>query len=294
MTSSRPFHTVALIGKYRSAEAAHTVLALARLLAARGCVPLIECDTASLIDPAGFDTADLAGIGARADLAIVVGGDGTMLHAARNLSPFDVPVVGVNQGRVGFMTDIPRLDAERVIGELLDGHYRAEQRILLTARVKRGEAVVNESAALNEVVVSKSDGGRMIEFALAIDDELIYHQRSDGLIVATPTGSTAYALSANGPILHPAVGGIAVVPLCPHALTARPITVPDTVLLSVTLADGVEARVHCDGHTEFDLVAGDVVTIHRSKHSITLLHPRGYSYFAMLREKLHWSEPAKP
>lgn len=294
MMVAQKFSTIALIGKYRSTDAAATVVMLAGLLKARGVEPLIETHTAALADSHGMAVGDLADIGRRADLAIVVGGDGTLLHAARNLAPFNVPVVGVNQGRVGFMTDIPRLDAERVLGELLDGHYRAEQRILLTARVTRGDAVVNESAALNEVVVSKSDGGRMIEFALAIDDELIYHQRSDGLIVATPTGSTAYALSANGPILHPAVGGIAVVPLCPHALTARPITVPDTVLLSVTLADGVEARVHCDGHTEFDLVAGDVVSIHRSKHSITLLHPRGYSYFAMLREKLHWSEPAKP
>ena len=158
----------------------------------------------------------------------------------------------------------------------------------------RGGVVVNESAALNEVVVSKSDGGRMIEFALAIDDEFIYNQRSDGLIVATPTGSTAYALSANGPILHPAVGGIALVPLCPHALTARPITVPDSVLLSITLAGGAEARLHCDGHTQFDLAAGDVVSVVRSKHSITLLHPKSYSYFAMLRDKLLWSEPARP
>ena len=294
MTAASNFHTVALIGKYRSTDAAATALALARLLAARGIVPLIETETARLVDPEGFATADLPTIGRDADLAIVVGGDGTLLHTARNLAPFDVPVVGVNQGRVGFMTDIPRQNAERAINELLDGHYRGEQRILLSARVTRGGAVVNESAALNEVVVSKSDGGRMIEFALAIDDEFIYNQRSDGLIVATPTGSTAYALSANGPILHPAVGGIALVPLCPHALTARPITVPDSVLLSITLAGGAEARLHCDGHTQFDLAAGDVVSVVRSKHSITLLHPKSYSYFAMLRDKLLWSEPARP
>lgn len=294
MNQSAKFTTIALIGKRQSPDAAQTVLALAQLLAARNIRVLIDPGTAATIDVGPHAVADLAEMGRVADLAIVAGGDGTLLHAARKLAPFDVPLVGINQGRLGFMTDIPRTEMAQAVAAILDGKFRAEQRMLLEAEVCRGATCEVQSLALNEVVVSKSDGGRMIEFALSIDDEFIYNQRSDGLIISTATGSTAYALSANGPILHPAVGGIALVPLCPHALTARPITVPDSARLTVTLAPRFEGRLHCDGQTGFDLLAGDVVKIARSKHRIRLLHPETYSYFAMLREKLHWSEPATP
>lgn len=293
-SSCKKFHTVALIGKRSSAEASHTVRDLAAWLAERGVVPIVEARTAASLDNCPAQQADLDEIGARADLAVVVGGDGTMLHTARSLARYTVPLVGINQGRLGFMTDIPRSEKHTGLVEILEGHYTSERRFLLNAILIRNGQPVASALALNEVVVSKADAGRMIEFALTIDDEFIYNQRSDGLIIATPTGSTAYALSANGPILHPAVQGIALVPLCPHALTTRPITVSDTVRLCIRLAPGQDARVHCDGQTHFELAGNDEVCITRSEHGITLLHPRAYSYYAMLRAKLHWSEPSQP
>jgi NAD+ kinase len=200
-----------------------------------------------------------------------------------------VPLVGINQGRLGFLTDIGRDAALTKLGEILDGRYTEESRAMLDAEVVRGGHRVFQTLAFNDVVVNKGDLGRMIEFDLSIDDEYVYTQRSDGMILSTPTGSTAYALSANGPILHPNVGGIALVPLCPHALTARPITLPDSSLIEITLLPPHDARVHFDGQTRFDARAGDRVRVTRSPNVVRLLHPEGYSYFAMLREKLHWS-----
>ncbi|OHC67804.1 MAG: NAD kinase, partial [Rhodocyclales bacterium GWA2_65_20] len=222
-------------------------------------------------------------IGARADLAVILGGDGTLLNAARRLAEFDVPLVGVNQGRLGFMTDIALGAMTASITDLLAGKFSREQRFLLNAEVLRDGQPVFQTLALNDVVVNKGDIGRMIELDVKVDGELIHILRADGLIVSTPTGSTAYALSANGPILHPSVPGIAIVPLCPHALSNRPITVSDSSAIDIALLPPHDARVHFDGQTRFDARAGDVVRIERSRHDITLLHPPGYSYFAMLR-----------
>ena len=212
-----------------------------------------------------------------------------MLTTARRLSEHDVPLVGVNQGRLGFLTDIGREDAISSLTGILEGRYTEETRSLLAVDVLRNGSRVFHTLALNDVVVNKGDLGRMIEFDLSIDGEYVYTQRSDGMIISTPTGSTAYALSANGPILHPSVDGIALVPLCPHALTARPVTLPDRCCIEIMLLSPHDARVHSDGQARFDARAGDSVRITRSPHGIRLLHPEGYSYFAMLREKLHWS-----
>ena len=175
------------------------------------------------------------------------------------------------------------------ITALLEGKFSREKRFLLNAEVLRDGVPAFQTLALNDVVVNKGEIGRMIELEVKVDGELIHVLRADGLIVSTPTGSTAYALSANGPILHPAVPGIAIVPLCPHALSNRPITVSDSSRIDIALLPPHDARVHFDGQTRFDARAGDVVRVQRSLHNITLLHPPGYSYFAMLREKLHWS-----
>jgi NAD+ kinase len=212
-----------------------------------------------------------------------------MQHTARRLVAYGVPLAGVNLGRLGFLTDIALNDAQRGLGEIIAGRYTEESRFMLDAEVLRGGTRVFHTLALNDVVVNKGDLGRMIEFDLSIDGEYVYTQRSDGMIVSTPTGSTAYAMSANGPILHPSVGGIALVPLCPHALTARPITLPDHCRIDIELLPPQDARVHFDGQARFDLRAGDVVRMTRSAQSLRLLHPESYSYFAMLREKLHWS-----
>ncbi len=284
------FKTIALIGKYQSPEVSDAVLRLALFLRERACEVLIEQGTASATGIGGeFRVAAFDEIGAKADLAIVLGGDGTLLTAARRLASHAVPLVGVNQGRLGFLTDIPREDMFEHVGAILAGRARHDTRMLLEAEVVRAGDRVFHTMALNDAVVSKGEIGRMIEFELHLDGEFVYHQRSDGIIVCTPTGSTAYAMSANGPILHPGVTGIALVPLCPHALTHRPITVSDDCRIEIVVQPPHDARVHFDGQARFDARAGDRIRIWRSDHVVTLLHPPGYSYYSILRQKLHWS-----
>lgn len=286
---TQEFKTVALIGKQGSPDVAESLSALAAFLHGRGLQVLIGTG-----DPSGerieaCRAVDDATMGAEADVAIVVGGDGTMLNAARRLAEHDVPLVGVNLGRLGFMTDIARQGMIEGIEQLLAGRFSAERRLLLEAGVWRDGKRIFDTLAFNDVVVSKGDAGRMIELEVSVDDEFLQVLRADGMIVATPTGSTAYALSANGPILHPKVAGIALVPLCPHALSNRPITLSDRSRVDLRLIAPYDGRVHCDGYARLDARAGDSVRVERSTHDVTLLHPPGYSYFAMLREKLHWS-----
>jgi NAD+ kinase len=283
------FHKIALIGKYQSREIAESLRRLAAFLSARGVSVLLEEGTAEAVGANGYAVASYAEIGARAELAVILGGDGTMLNAARHLAEYEVPLVGINQGRLGFMTDIAFCSLIESITDLLDGKFSREQRVLLNAEVLRAGAPAFQALALNDVVVNKGENGRMIELEVRVDGELLHVLRADGLILSTPTGSTAYALSANGPILQPSVAGIAIVPLCPHALSNRPITVSDKSRIEIALLPSHNAWVHFDGQTRFDARAGDVVRVVRSRHKITLLHPPGYSYFAMLREKLHWS-----
>ncbi len=285
------FQTVALIGRYNTAEIAESLLGLARLLEERGCSVLIEQETATNIGKNGFAIADYAGIGARADLAVVLGGDGSMLSAARHLAAHGVPLVGVNQGRLGFMTDIAFSQMRETIGLLLDGRYTLGERTMLEARVLRGEKEVFSTQALNDIVVNKGATGRMIEFLVHIDGQFVYDLRSDGIIVATPTGSTAYALSSNGPILQPNVPGLTLIPVCPHTLSNRPITVSDRSVIEITIKQrALGASLHYDGQPHSELAADDKVIVRRAAHSIRFVHPPGYSYYAMLREKLHWSE----
>jgi len=257
-----------------------------RALDIRGFV-LIERETASDL---GLRGVDYAAIGAEAKLAIVVGGDGTMLAAARNLVRYHVPLVGVNQGRVGFMTDIGHDDMRSGIGAILDGKYTLEERALLEAEIKRNNKSVLQTIALNEAVVGKGSQGRLIEFDLLIDGEFVYTLRADGVIVATPTGSTAYAMSAQGPILHPAVPAFALVPLNPHTLSARPVSVSDRMMIEIVLVRALDARAHFDGFALADMQQGDRLLLKRSADAVRFVHPPGYSYFATLREKLRWSE----
>jgi NAD+ kinase len=283
------FHTIALIGKYKSSEISESLIALASFLRSHDREVLIEESTAIAMAPHHYTVASYETIGRCADLAIILGGDGTLLNAARSLAKFNVPLVGVNQGRLGFMTDIARESMIDNTKALLAGKFSQEQRFLLDAEVLRDGKRVCHALTLNDVVINKGESGRLIELEVKVDDELIHILRADGLIISTPTGSTAYALSANGPILHPSVAGIAIVPLCPHALSNRPITVSDQSTIRVMLLPPHEARIHFDGQARFDAHNSDVVLIQRSTYAITLLHPPGYSYFAMLREKLHWS-----
>jgi NAD+ kinase len=264
------FRRVALIGKQKTAEIEAALGEMRKFLAARGCEILSE--------------------GASADLAIVIGGDGSMLSSARELVRHRVPVVGINQGRVGFMTDIGHGDMQAGIGAILDGRYTIEERALLDAEIVREGKSILRTLALNEAVIGKGTQGRLIEFELSLDGEFVYRLRADGIIVATPTGSTAYALSAQGPIVHPAVPAFTLVPLNPHTLSARPVSVSDRAVVEIVLIRALDARAHFDGLALADLAEGDRLVLKRSADVARFVHPQGYRYFATLREKLRWSE----
>jgi NAD+ kinase len=265
------FRRIALIGKLRSPEIEASLRELRAFLAERGCQVLAEGE-------------------ADADLAIVIGGDGTMLSAARELVRHRVPLVGINQGRLGFMTDIGHQDMQRGVGAILDGHYAIEERSLLDAEIRRDGKSLLRTIALNEAAIGKGAEGRLIEFELSVDGEFVYTLRADGIIVSTPTGSTAYALSAQGPILHPAVPALTLVPLNPHTLSARPVSVSDRCLIEIVIVHALDARAHFDGLALADMAEGDRLVLRRSADVVRFVHPPGYRYFATLREKLGWSE----
>lgn len=282
------FRRVALIGK-PTPEIAQSLRSLRDLLRGRGCEVMLERETAASVGEngtvAGYDE-----IGAQAELAIVLGGDGTMLAAARALARHKVPLAGINQGRLGFMTDIALSEMSDSVGAILEGRGSIEERALLEAGILRGGKPILATLALNEAVVSKGSQARLIEFKLTIDGEYVYALRADGVIVATPTGSTAYALSAQGPILQPTVRAFALVPLNPHVLSARPVSVSDASVIEIELVRAVDARAHFDGFALTDLHEGDRLVLRRSADAIRFVHPPGYSYFTMLREKLRWSK----
>lgn len=283
------FKTVALIGKYKSPEIVEPLLRLARFLEERGVAVMLDRLTASHIKDCPYPVLLLEELGKQADLAIVIGGDGTMLNIARTFAPSDVALVGVNQGRLGFLTDISTDTMLETIGTMLDGKFVAEDRMLLRAEVFSTDKQVFDVLAFNDVVISKGAMGSMIEFEVHIDGQHIYTQRSDGLIVATPTGSTAYALSSGGPIVHPSLSVISLVPVCPHTLSNRPIVISSDCTVELVIRSDNDSRAHFDSHSHCELRAADRVLIRRYSHTIKLLHPLGHSYYGMLREKLNWN-----
>jgi len=284
------FKTIALIGKYKSPEITEPLLALSRFLQGRGVRVLIDPLTAAHVVRNNLEVLPLEQAGKLADLAIVIGGDGTMLNIARTLAPFDVALVGVNQGRLGFLTDLSIDTMRETIGQMLDGQYVTESRMLLACEVVRGADQVLDVLAFNDASIIKGADGGLIELEVRIDGQFLYVLRADGLIVATPTGSTAYALSAGGPILQPALSVFSLVPVCPHTLSNRPIVVNSDASIEVLINKGADAHVHLDSHSHCGLMAGDRIRIRRYERSIRLLHPAGHNYYHMLREKLHWSE----
>lgn len=287
---SASFRTIGLIGKYNSPDIVEPLLRLASFLESRGVNILLDRLTAGHVGPNQFTVLPLEDVGKQADLAIVIGGDGTMLNIARTFAPFDTALVGVNLGRLGFLTDISLDTMCETIGQILDGNYSVEERMLLSAEVYTEGARRFKVLAFNDVVVSKGVKGGMIEFEVHIDGQFVYSLRSDGIIVASPTGSTAYALSAGGPILHPSVNVMALVPVCPHTLSNRPISVSSDATIEITMRTALDALAHFDNHSHFALREDDRLVVKRFDHCIRLLHPPGYSYYHMLREKLHWSE----
>ncbi len=287
-----PFKTVALVGKYNTQEISGPLVRLAEYLEQRGCKVLITVQTADRMGIPGFDSARLGDIGNVADLVIVLGGDGTMLNVARILADYDVAVVGVNQGRLGFLTDVSVDTMTETLGEILDGEYTSENRFLLDVSVERAgdSEPAFHARAFNDVVVSKGATGRLIETEVFIDGQFVYSQRSDGLVIASPTGSTAYALSAGGPILHPTLEAMVLVPICPHTLSNRPIAVNSHAEIEVLVIRADDCNANFDGQRRLELKPGDRVRVRRSTHTLTLLRPRGHSYYDMLRQKLHWGE----
>ena len=283
------FSRIALVGRRSTPAIAAPIAELGAFLAARGHAIVLDTDTAEYASVPGATTAAAADLGKQADLAIVIGGDGTMLALGRQLAPFDVPLIGVNQGRLGFLTDISLSGMNATLTAMLEGRYVEQRRTLLSVAVERPNGGREEALALNDVVVNRGSLGSMIECAVAIDGRFAYGMRADGIIVATPTGSTAYALSAGGPILSPQLASFLLVPVAPHALTHRPIAISDDCRIAITVMQGRDAGIHCDGQGHFSLGEGDRVMLERAAFHARYLYPEGHDYFATLREKLHWS-----
>lgn len=295
MSAPPHFKIVAIVGKPDGVGVAQPLNALIALLNARGIQVWLDARTAEFatvkID-AVLPREPLDSLLSGADLAIAVGGDGTMLGLARGVAQHHVPLVGVNLGHLGFLTDIAAESLSPAINELLDGKFSEEPRLLLEADIQRGGKSIFQSVALNDVVVSRGAMGSMIEFAVEVNGEFVYSLRADGLIVNTPTGSTAYALSSGGPILQPGLPAISLVPISPHTLSNRPIAISSDSEVRIRLMRGVNARVNFDVQSYFDPTTDDVVVIRPHANRLRLLHPAGYNYFSMLRSKLHWNERA--
>jgi NAD+ kinase len=283
------FPRVALVGRRSTPAISAPIAELGAFLAGRGHAIVLDAETAQYARVTGSDVVAGAELGKRADLAIVIGGDGTMLALGRQLAPFDVPLIGVNQGRLGFLTDISLAAMTSTLSAMLEGRYIEQRRTLLAVIVERPSGALDEALALNDVVVNRGSLGSMIECAVSIDGRFAYGMRADGIIVATPTGSTAYALSAGGPILAPQLASFLLVPVAPHALTHRPIAIPDDCRIAITVIQGRDAGIHCDGQGHFALGEGDRVLLERAAFRARFLYPEGHDYFATLREKLHWS-----
>ena len=229
-------------------------------------------------------------MGTHCDLVVVLGGDGTFLSVARKLAPYRVPMMGVHQGHLGFLTQVPHESMLASIGSMLTGKYLPEDRILLESTLYRGREEIKTSLALNDVVISRGGMGQMIEFEVFINQEFVYTQRSDGLIVSTPTGSTAYALAAGGPILQSTLRALTLVPICPQSMTNRPIAVSDTCEIEILITKSSDARAHFDGQSYVDIHSMDRIVIRRYRNSLRVLHPSDYQYYKTLRQKLHWGE----
>ena len=291
------FRQVALIGKYHAAASGSgagstraTLEDIAQFLGTQGCDVVVEQATASSAGITGYTTLDVPAIGTQCDLGLVVGGDGTMLAIGRQLARYGGPLIGINQGRLGFITDIPLDQFRAALTPMLRGEYEEDHRSLMHARVLRDGDCVFDALAMNDVVVHRGATSGMVELRVEVDGHFVANQRADGLIVASPTGSTAYALSSGGPLLHPSIPGWVLVPIAPHTLSNRPIVLPDASEIAIEVVAGRDASANFDMQSLASLLHGDRITVSRSQHRVRFLHPRGWSYFDTLRMKLHWNE----
>lgn len=283
------FRHAALVGKYQARGIRGELEEIAHFLVRQGLEVSLERETALNTGISDFNAMSPAELGRHCDMAVVVGGDGTMLGIARQLSRFNLPMVGINQGRLGFITDIPVGQFAEALAPIIAGDYEEERRTMLEGNVFRDDQKIFDGFAMNDVVVSRSATASMIEVKVDIGSEFVANLRADGVIIASPTGSTAYALSAGGPILHPGIGGWLLVPIAPHDLSNRPIVLPDTLDISLEVVAGRDASVNFDMQSLASLLPGDRIVVRRSGHQVRFLHPRGWSYYATLRRKLHWN-----
>ncbi|OUM01790.1 NAD kinase [Variovorax sp. JS1663] len=295
MTSS--FRRVALIGKYQAtggraqAGAPDEVMEdIGAFLESQGCEVVVEQASGSEAAQTRHAALSVEEIGRQCDLGLVVGGDGTMLGIGRHLACYGLPLIGINRGRLGFITDISLNDYRTALTPMLAGEYEEDHRSLMQAKVMRDGAPVFHALAMNDVVVNRGATSGMVELRVTVGHHFVANHRADGIIVASPTGSTAYALSAGGPLMHPAVPGWVMVPIAPHSLSNRPILLPDADEVSIELVSGRDASANFDMQSLASLAIGDQVVVRRSDYRVRFLHPRGWSYFDTLRKKLHWNE----
>ncbi len=284
------FKTVALVGRNNTPGIREPLTALAACIVKRGFDVVFEAETAHDVGVTDYPALTAQEIGARADVAVVHRGDGTMLGIGRQLAPYRTPLIGVNHGRLGFITDISLAEMHELVPQMLAGSFEREERTLLEARIVRDGRPIYHALAFNDVVVNRSGFSGMAELRVSVDGRFMYNQRSDGLIVATPTGSTAYALSSSGPILHPQLQGFVLVPIAPHSLSNRPIVLPDDSQVDIQIIGGRDVNVNFDMQSFTAVELNDTIEVRRSRHTVPVLHPVGYSHYATLRKKLHWNE----
>ncbi|MCE5393818.1 MAG: NAD(+)/NADH kinase [Acidithiobacillus sp.] len=284
------FAQIFLVGKYQQEHTRSDLTQLVHCLQSLGCREIrVPASYASQVP--GVKTFDTLQEASSGDLVIALGGDGTLLSTARQLAGRDVPILGVNYGRLGFLADIPLQAIASSLPPILEGSYVQDRRSILEARLWRGGQQIVEGLALNEVFVHKGCGESMIELAVLFDDRQVYTERADGLILSTPTGSTAYALSAGGPILTPDLPAMILVPICPHTLSTRPMVVPDRLQVRLLLENArYPAALSLDSHHSYPMEAGDEVRVRRANCDALFIHPQQQDFFGILRQKLHWAE----
>ncbi len=290
------FRHVALFGKYHTTtqggaleNSRRALDDVAQFLTRQGCDVVLDKETASHTGMNQYPVLEMAQIGSQCDLGLVIGGDGTMLGIGRQMARYGLPLMGINQGRLGFITDIPQQSYQDVLQAMLQGNYQTEDRSLLQAQVMRDQRCVFSALAMNDVVVNRGGTSGMVELRVEVDGHFVSNQRADGLIIATPTGSTAYSLSVGGPLMHPGIGGWVMAPIAPHTLSNRPIVLPESSEISIEIVAGRYVNANFDMQSLADLILGDQIKVQRSEHKVRFLHPSGWNYFDTLRKKMHWN-----
>ncbi|MDD5411445.1 MAG: NAD(+) kinase [Methylobacter sp.] len=286
-----PFKTIGIIGKPSDPSIAGTLSVLYTYLKQHHYAVIIDKDSSRFIHDQSAKSCSTDKLGQHCDLVIAVGGDGTFLAAARAIVEYDIPLIGINLGRLGFLVDISPNELPDKLHHILQGHYTEEKRYLLRTKIIRNGQIIHEETAVNEVVIHRWVTPSMIEIITKIDNVFLNSQRSDGLIISTPTGSTAYSLSAGGPILYPSLNALVLVPLNPHTLSNRPIVITDSAEIEISFCQTkqINALVTCD-HIEIpEVLISDKILIKKEPIPIRILHPEGHDFFQILRKKLNWS-----